>query len=223
MCGVVAGFDPNGVDMIAFRKLLLQSMVRGQHATGVSWFENGKIRTIKDAVKANLFEMPKIETIAIIGHCRYSTSDLQYNQPISGKDFAIAHNGVVTQAPPEEWEERFALQVTGKNDTELLLKAFEVDLHPLQAFPHASMACAMVLNETDGAELGFFRNGQRPLWYDYEDDDNRCWVASTKDIFVRAEITDHPKRCEAGHHYRVTEKNGYMAYQFVEGFEDIQP
>lgn len=223
MCGVVAAFNPAGVDMIAFRKLLVQSMVRGQHATGISWFEDGQIKTIKNPVKATLFEIPQIKTVAIIGHCRYSTSDLEFNQPIAGKDYAIAHNGVVSQLPPEDWKQAYGFDVEGKNDTELLLRAFEHDLHPLEAFPTASIAAALLLNESNGPELGFFRNGQRPLWFDYEDDDNICFVASTEDIFRRADICQNPRRCEAGHHYRITEKNGYMAYQFADGFEDLQP
>ena len=223
MCGVIAAFNPNGVDMIAFRKLLVQSMVRGQHATGVSWVEDDVIKTFKEPVKASLFKLPTIKTVAVIGHCRYSTSDLEFNQPIAGEDHAIAHNGVVSQLPPEDWEEAYGFKVTGKNDTELLVRAFEHDLHPLEAFPKASIAAAMLANEREGPELGFFRNGQRPLWYDYEDDDNICWVASTEDIFRRAGISNHPKRCEAGHHYRITTKTGYMAYQFAEGFEDLQP
>lgn len=223
MCGVVAAFNPNGVDMIVFRKLLVQSMVRGQHATGVSWFEDDEIKTLKEPIRANLFELPKVNTTAIIGHCRYSTSDLEYNQPIAGDDYAIAHNGVVSQLPPEDWAGAYGFNVTGKNDTELLLRSFEHDLHPLQAFPKASIAAAMICNESDGAELGFFRNGQRPLWYEYDEDDNVCWVASTRDIFIRSGLGVNPQRCEAGHHYRVTIKSGYMAYQFVEGFEDLQP
>ena len=100
MCGLVAAFNPSDVDMILFRKMMLQAMVRGQHATGISYIEDEKIITIKEPVRASLFPMPTIKTVAIIGHCRYSTSDLEYNQPISGEDYSIAHNGVVTQLAP---------------------------------------------------------------------------------------------------------------------------
>jgi hypothetical protein len=41
MCAVIAGYNPNGVDMITFRKLLLQSMERSEGTT-VSWFEDKK-------------------------------------------------------------------------------------------------------------------------------------------------------------------------------------
>jgi len=223
MCGIVAAFDPNGVDMILFRKMLLQAMIRGQHATGISYFEDGIIKTIKEPVKASLFEIPTIKTVAIIGHCRYSTSDLEYNQPIAGEDYSIAHNGVVTQLPPEEWEEFYGFETTGRNDTELLLLAFEKDLHPMEAFPNASISCALLVAEGNGEELGFFRNGQRPLWYDYDDETGACYVASTEDIFNRSGDFHHLTRCKAGEHHRVTIKTGHMAYAMVEGFEDLQP
>ncbi len=223
MCGLVAAFNPNGVDMILFRKMMLQAMVRGQHATGISYIEKGKIVTIKEPVKASLFQIPNINTVAIIGHCRYSTSDLEYNQPISGDDYSIAHNGVVTQLPPEDWEECIGFKTTGRNDTELLMRAFEHDLHPLEAFPHASISCALLALESNGPELGFFRNGQRPLWFDYDDESQACYVASTQDIFHRSGDFSHIKRCNAGEHHRVTLKTGYAAYKFIEGFEDLQP
>tara|TARA_R110001632_G_scaffold41717_1_gene105206 strand:- start:1360 stop:2031 length:672 start_codon:yes stop_codon:yes gene_type:complete len=223
MCGIVAAFNPNGVDMILFRKMMLQAMVRGQHATGISYIEEGKIVTIKKPVKANLFQMPNINTVAIVGHCRYSTSDLEYNQPISGEGYSIAHNGVVSQLPSDDWEEAYGFKATGKNDTELLIRAFEHDLHPMEAFPNASIAAALLVLEVNGPELGFFRNGQRPLWFDYDEETEACWVASTKDIFDRAGDFHHIQRCKAGEHHRVTNKSGYMSYKFIDGFEDLQP
>lgn len=223
MCGIVAAYDNNGVDMKLFRKMMLQAMIRGQHATGISYIQDDRVITIKEPVKASLFSMPSIETIAIIGHCRYSTSDLEYNQPISSEHQAIAHNGVVSQLPPEEWEECYGFKTTGKNDTELLLRAFENDLHPLEAFPRSSISSAIISIEADGCEIGFFRNGQRPLWYDYDDETEACYVASTKDIFNRSGDFHHIKRCVAGEHYRITQKTGFMAYKFIEGFEDLQP
>lgn len=223
MCGLVAAFNPNGVDMILFRKMMLQAMVRGQHATGISYIEKGKIVTIKEPVKASLFSIPKIETVAVIGHCRYSTSDLEYNQPIAGDGYAIAHNGVVSQLPPEDWEEAYGFKVTGRNDTELLMRSFEHDLHPMEAFPKASIASVLLVLEENGPELGFFRNGQRPLWFDYDDETQACWVASTKDIFDRGGDFHHIQRCKAGEHHRVTNNSGYMSYKFIDEFEDLQP
>lgn len=223
MCGIVASHNPNGVNMIVFRRLMMEAMIRGQHATGISYVDGDQVVTIKNPVKASLFELPTIKTTAIIGHCRYSTSDLEYNQPIAEQDFAIAHNGVVTQLPPDDWEEAFGFRCTGRNDTELLLRAFEHDVHPLEAFPRASIAAAFITIDRNGPELNFFRNGQRPLWYSYEDEEEECFVASTRDIFLRAKVEHGPQRCEAGHHYRAVPNVGFMSYQMTAGFEDLQP
>ena len=56
----------------------------------------------------------------MIGHCRYSTSDLQYNQPIYNDDYSIAHNGVVSQEMPERWKELYGYDCKTKNDSELI-------------------------------------------------------------------------------------------------------
>ena len=63
----------------------------------------------------------------------------------------------------------------------------------------------------------------RPLWFDYDEETEACWVASTKDIFDRAGDFHHIQRCKAGEHHRVTNKSGYMSYKFIDGFEDLQP
>jgi len=202
MCAVIAGFNHNGVDMITFRKLLLQSMENSQETT-ISWFEDKKIRSLKNAEKNDLFELGNVDTPLILAHCRHYMGNFEYNYPMSGEDYAIAHDAEV--------------------HTKSILNTFDLDLHPLQVFPTEPISCAMILNEREGAELGFFRNGYKHLWYDYEDDDNCCWVTTRKDSFAESDITIFPKLCEAGHHYRITEKNGYMAYQFVEGFEETKP
>lgn len=217
MCGVVAAFNPNGVDMIAFRKLLILSSDEG--VNGISWFQDGEIKTFEEERDASIFKLSTIQTVAVIGHSRCEGSDLEANTPVTGKDHAIAHNGTVSQLPAWDWEQAYGLGVTSENDTDLLVKAFEHDLHPLEAFPKANVAAVMLANEREGPELGYFRNGKPSLWFDYEDDDNCCWVASSENIFRAAGLAKHPKRCEAGHHYRVTTKTGYMAYQFAEGFE----
>ena len=224
MCGVVAAFNPIGVNMDSFIDLLKQSAIRGHHATGISWLEKGMIKSYVKPLKASLFKLPEIKTTAIIGHCRYSTSDLEFNQPIIGEKYAIAHNGVVSQISPECWELVYGLKTTGKNDTELLLRSFEQDCHPLERFPEASMAVATVLTDRYGSEIGFFRNGQRPLWYNYEEEDNVCWVASTKNIFLRTKSLEGliPVKCDAGHHYRVNADNGFMVYDLNVELQDLQ-
>jgi len=57
MCGVlgIAIKEPEENDFELVRTLFIQSMIRGKHATGVSYVKNNKVHTIKEPVDANKF------------------------------------------------------------------------------------------------------------------------------------------------------------------------
>lgn len=200
MCGVV-GYKGKKTpfSLGVFKELLVQSQIRGKHATGISYVLNGVIKTIKEPIPAEDFISYKTfgeltiseeEELTIIGHCRYSTSDLEYNQPIADEKLAIAHNGVITQSSPEFWEEQYNYRCATKNDSELLFHTLKNRLHPLFEFQNASIACCAIENN----DLMFFRNGQRPLWYFKLKDG--IFVASTKDILLRTFREDYGfKKC----------------------------
>ena len=103
MCAVVGAYSKDKVNLESFQKVIVQSMIRGKHASGIAWNDNGKLayRVINES--ANFLEFKGIETNMIIGHARYSTSDLNYNQPI-----------------------------TSRNDSEIILRSYENNKHPLQ-------------------------------------------------------------------------------------------
>jgi glutamine phosphoribosylpyrophosphate amidotransferase len=164
-------------------------MIRGKHATGVSYVKNGIVNTIKEPIPADQF----IKTqnlndwtnedgnLYCVGHIRYSTSDLRYNQPMASDKLSIAHNGVISQEPPETWEDKYKLRTETSNDSELVLRAMEENLNPLQHFDPASMAvCALY----DDKRLVAYRNHERPLYYSYGT--NGFVFASTADILKRA-------------------------------------
>lgn len=187
MCGVLGMMNLGGIDMVAFRRLLLQSMIRGKHATGIAWNENGEIKSKIVAQSADLFEMPHIKTDLIIGHTRYSTSGFEYNQPIVGKTQAISHNGVITQEPSDQWEGLFGFATEGECDSELILRSIEQGKHPVDHFRTSSMAVVMIdIDQAYGIHA--FRNELRPL-YQY-DGEYGVAFASTKDIFHRADFSD---------------------------------
>ena len=156
MCGVlgitIKNFSAKDHDLV--RGLFIQSMIRGKHATGVSYVKNGRVNTIKEPVPADKFIMMQdLENwrnedgnLYCIGHIRYSTSDLRYNQPISSDKLSIAHNGIICQEPPETWEEKYKLRTETSNDSELILRAMEEELNPLQHFEPASMAVCALYN-----------------------------------------------------------------------------
>jgi len=189
MCGVIGALiqNPTAKDFEAIRNVFLESKIRGMHATGMSVIFNNKIMTFKEAVPAdrfvhldNLEEMVNDDgNLYLIGHCRYSTSDLLYNQPIANETHSIVHNGVITQELPEKWNEIFYYPCETKNDSELVLHSDNA----LGEYPDASMAvCELSVDK----KLVVFRNGKRPLYLTSLA--NGVIITSTADIPKRAGI-----------------------------------
>lgn len=193
MCGVlgfaIKDFGEEDYDLV--RNLFIQSMVRGKHATGVSFCKNGVVHTIKEPVPANEFIAKQdLSTwrnedgnLYAVGHIRYSTSDLRFNQPMATEEIAIAHNGVISQEPASNWEAAYGLSCETENDSELVLRALLAGQRPLEAFPEASMAVCTV---DKYKRLTGFRNHQRPLYYSFNS--KGLIMASTLDILRRAGI-----------------------------------
>jgi glutamine phosphoribosylpyrophosphate amidotransferase len=181
--------------METIKRLFLESQIRGRHATGVSVLIDGHVETTVQPVPAEdfvkVFDFGKyggISDFKLIGHCRYSTSDLRYNQPLSlSGQLSIAHNGVVTQDPPETWG-RYGYSLETSNDSELILQSIAAGEEPLVAFPDASIA-ALELH-SDG-RMRWYRNGKRPMHISAVD--NGCFITSTEDIAVRAGLSNSVK------------------------------
>ena len=180
MCAVVGAFSKTKVDLDLFQKVMVQSMIRGKHASGIAWNNNGKLayRIIDES--ANFLAFKNIDTNMIIGHARYSTSDLNYNQPIKTDKIAIVHNGVISQEHPDTWKDTYGYDFDTKNDSEIVLRSYENNKHPLQL--DGSMA-TIILDMTEKPTILFFRNEQRPLYYSTDKD---IYIASTKNILERS-------------------------------------
>ena len=180
MCAVVGAFSKTKVDLDLFQKVMVQSMIRGKHASGIAWNNNGKLayRIIDES--ANFLAFKNIDTNMIIGHARYSTSDLNYNQPIKTDKIAIVHNGVISQEHPDSWKDTYGYDFVTKNDSEIVLRSYENNKHPLQL--DGSMA-TIILDMTEKPTILFFRNEQRPLYYSTDKD---IYIASTKNILERS-------------------------------------
>lgn len=189
MCSVIGALiqNPTAKDFESIRKVFLESKIRGMHATGMSVLVDNKIITFKEAVPADQFkELDNLEkyvnddgNLYLIGHCRYSTSDLLYNQPIANETHSIVHNGVITQELPENWSKIFHYPCETKNDSELVLHSDNA----LGEYPDASMAvCELSIKK----QLVAFRNGKRPLYLTSLA--NGVIITSTADIPKRAGI-----------------------------------
>ena len=225
MCGVlgiaIKNFSVKDYGLVC--SLFIQSMIRGKHATGVSFVKNGIVNTIKEPEPADEFiSKQNLENwvnedgnLYCIGHIRYSTSDLRYNQPMSSDKLSIAHNGVISQEPPETWEEKYKLRTETSNDSELILRAMEEELNPLQHFEPASMAVCALYNDK---RIIAYRNGERPLYY--FTDDNMHIFASTEDILNRSGLKK-PKKVSM---YEVITVANFKlsSYTMDTNYEDLQ-
>jgi glutamine phosphoribosylpyrophosphate amidotransferase len=193
MCAIV-GFESENVtekDLDILKKVLIESKIRGKHASGIAWFNGEKICCEKKPMPMDRFlkefDLEKIVhngKVKMIAHARYSTSDLEFNQPLISGNLAIAHNGVVTQEAPENWEKLFGYKCETKNDSELLLRAIENGDDIFEKFPSSSIAIVML----NRAGVIGKRNGKRPLCKGYIGEGKI--FASTFDILKRAGVKD---------------------------------
>jgi glutamine phosphoribosylpyrophosphate amidotransferase len=189
MCGVVGIVlkSPTLEDFQMATRVFHESSIRGLHATGISYVKDGKITTEKLAVPADEFPFEfqnyvnEDGNLYLIGHCRYSTSDLQYNQPLGDSSVSIVHNGVVTQELPENWKELYGYDTETKNDSELIYKT--VTESPLEKWQDASLS---VIELYKDKYIRFYRNGKRPIYLSLIP--NGCIITSTMDIAVRAGV-----------------------------------
>lgn len=200
MCGIVGAYleSPSSEQIETLKSLFVQSRIRGRHATGYSILSGNKVITRKAPLSAEVFVrshfaeiQPGSHVLQLIGHTRYSTSDLEFNQPIQVfDDLAVAHNGVVDQRPPVYWKE-YGYELSTSNDSELLYQARHVGREPLKEFPQASMAVA----ELSLKGIRWYRNGKRPLYYVKVD--NGYFICSTANIAERSGLKE-AKRCVPG-------------------------
>jgi glutamine phosphoribosylpyrophosphate amidotransferase len=195
MCAVIGVLmqNPSNLDFDLIHKIFLESSIRGLHATGLSYVKDNIIHTISFPVPANRFDfnfpdyINEDGNLYLIGHCRYSTSDLQYNQPISNKNISVVHNGVITQELPEKWKDLYGYDCLTKNDSELLLHTLQEDISPLVKWKDSSLAvCTLLANKT----LQVFRNGKRPIYVTSLK--NSIIITSTENIPKRAGIKEKP-------------------------------
>lgn len=194
MCAVIGvkllNVTRHDIEMV--KDVFIESKIRGKHATGISYIKNGKIHTIKEPIPSDeFFEKYDISdfvdngNMTLVGHCRYSTSDLEYNQPMTREGLSVVHNGVITQELPENWEEIYGYKCLTKNDSELLLYSED----PLTEFSHMSMGvCELRQDET----IRFYRNGKRPIYF--TEFHNGVIITSTSDIAYRAGLQENGTR-----------------------------
>jgi len=191
MCGVIGAIlkSPSDKEFSLVRNAFHESKIRGMHATGLSYVKNGQLITIKKSVSADKFDelnhlaefVNEDGNLYLIGHCRYSTSDLVYNQPISNGNLSVVHNGVISQELFDNWKYFYGYDCSTKNDSELLLHTLEDQKDVFEIWKDSSMGvCTLNVNK----ELIFYRNGKRPIYF--TEFDSGILIGSTKDILIRS-------------------------------------
>jgi glutamine phosphoribosylpyrophosphate amidotransferase len=201
MCGVISAYieQPTFEDIETLQRLFTEGQIRGRHQTGLAYKSGGEIKRFvvegdgeKLVAEFDWGQLLEVDTLELIGHNRYSTSDLRYPQPIQVfDDFALAHNGVVTQDPAGMWH-RYGYELATANDSELLYQCRYAGNEPLVEFSTATMAvCELSLKYG----LRWYRNAGRPLYYAKVA--NGYFICSTSDIAKRAGLK-RAKRCSPG-------------------------
>jgi glutamine phosphoribosylpyrophosphate amidotransferase len=207
MCAVIGTIlqQPTKQDFSMIRRVFQESKIRGMHATGISFLPkwSDKIETIQEPIPADKFVEKYLHNdnlsdmiaddgnLYMIGHCRYSTSDLEFNQPLYYNEKSIVHNGVITQELPENWKELYGYDCITKNDSELILHSRD----PLREFSHMSMGAVELYVYK---KMRFYRNGKRPLYLSCIS--NGCIVTSTANIALRAEVPGRPVESLMNHY-----------------------
>jgi len=219
MCGVI-GISMKDANLNVIRNLFKQSMIRGKHATGITYVYDGELKTHKESIPADVFLdkfdfeqiVDKDGSVSCIGHIRYSTSTLEYNQPFFNKEISVVHNGVISQEDPSTW----SYKTETPNDSELILRAREHKETPLTKFRPSSMAVVELLKDKT---IVAYRNEARPLWY--TELNNGIVFTSTKDIAYRSNLTSS-KKCGMFVEYQYNNKLEKISIDVPEGVQDLQ-
>ena len=214
MCGIAGWKTLDGArlskaGMQFMEAVLLESQIRGKHATGFAYASEGALHSAKAPLPADEFiftedwqRFMRKRPAAAILHTRYSTSgpseDNANNQPLLTQDIALVHNGLVSQDTPEHYAEQYTVHVETENDSEVLLNLvdvikghFDISLSGAVAGALKKVRTvedpifAMAVLHKDG-EIVLSRDHLRPLWTLWIEELNVEVFASTRDILQRA-------------------------------------
>lgn len=198
MCGIIgiiADRKLNDNEINNINKLILESSIRGRHATGLAYYDfndgdivsyvknadsNSFCNEYFDSIRANI---SKLERIRLIAHTRYSTSNIDYNQPIVYDDYATVLNGVITQEPYDKWINIFNIDTNGdKNDASILNRWIRNNSALYNILEHKCSAAT--INILPDGNVLYFRTHDRPM--KTSSIDGVTYIASTHEILRRA-------------------------------------
>lgn len=196
MCGIF-GFitDKPGNDKYKLvKKLMLESEVRGDDATGVAFVtKDNRVHVIKSAIPAPEFVekvLPKLEeeisqTKLVIGHTRSWTvgppSDNNNNHPVYSTHWVMVHNGMCSNINKIK-----DFPYLGTVDSELYLAQIETKgLEEGLATIGYHTAAVALINRLDTQKLHLFYHKQE-FYMGLDDNDQTLIFASTSRIITRS-------------------------------------
>lgn len=196
MCGIVAFHGPRSDDALRLvERCLLQAAMRGTHATGIAWLQEvhpdeWQLCMERAPVSARDFvehyDFSRIAegeetTLSIVAHTRYSTSDLDWNQPLADDELALVMNGVISQDVPAAWPLAELQPYSTGNDAEVAMRYARLGRRGRMP---GSFAVVELWN--DGRVLAY-RNAYRPLYQ--AEALGGVLVASTLDMLRRCDLS----------------------------------
>lgn len=192
MCGIFGWIKPTGrattkLDLAeVFRNGLIETQVRGEHATG---FWAPRIGLVKDVGNAEDFVDNNMvpDSIAserfVIGHCRLASSKYRANakhmedpsnaQPFVGKRYVMIHNGTLGTPKIKKYN------YSSKVDSEIILAYCETT-SVRNALASINGSATVVIYDKKLRKLFFWTNGERPLAICYYE--GIIFFASTRTI-----------------------------------------
>lgn len=188
MCGVV-GFSgsPTAESKYLFMRLCRESTIRGEHAFGFAYINDGEMVVKKSRnLDELLAELPERLPSKIIFHNRYSTSgdadNMENNQPIVIDGSALVFNGTIDMGTKEEMSARSGYDLLTDNDGEIILRDV-INGFTFDRLLDSKKTFAGIYLGSSG-EMFAFRNELRPLHALWSPDGE--FISSTKDIALRA-------------------------------------
>lgn len=199
MCGIIgysgAFYGTLSADLT---RLMDQASRRGVHAHGVAQVPApGVLSTFRHRGAPGEVAVIKAPQIRFVGHCRYSTSDPLWDQPLADPQCALVMNGVISQAEPRRWPGAELWDYTTGNDVEVALQYAK---EGIRGHMPGSFACLELC--ADG-QMYAYRNPYRPLYWAYGPSGG-LFFASTQDILRRGLGVEFPVLLEPGVLYTPT-------------------
>jgi glutamine phosphoribosylpyrophosphate amidotransferase len=204
MCGIIGyhSLRPLVSHFGLIIDLFLQSKIRGLHAFGIAYYLNSQLCHFKstklDDVLNHIRSFKQFPNM-LIGHCRYTTCDGDWdnnvnNQPTVAYDMAHVFNGVISMESQAVYEKQFGHKYETGNDGEIIMRWLK-DGGTAESFFGGKKYSYAGIWLKDG-KIFAFRNPSRPMWCVKSEE--FTIVGSTKDIFNRATqgtMKPHPVVC----------------------------